>query len=324
MKKLYFEKLKSSLISSVENCYILEGKDIFLLDKSVDIIANALNIAFPELNYIKFDYDQFDVSALVRALNTPPAFSDFKMVLLDASLITKNINLEELENYLLNPNPACKFVVKLGTNTVFKINCQHATLVDCNKLTADTIKKYILSIVSKNGKKITQSAINLLIEITSGNMMKIDNELKKLVFSVGVDEEINEEHVASNVDKVLDFKIFELTENLAKKNATAVYEILNHLKQAKDGYRGLLPLIYNHFRRLLLVAITPLKNNELATFLSVKEYAVMQYSKQIKLFSKKRLKEIVDYCSQLDFFIKQGKTNANLAIDMLVLNIING
>ena len=134
---------------------------------------------------------------------------------------------------------------------------------------------------------------------------------------------IEENDVKLLVQKTLEFQIYELTENLAKKNNDKVFEILTVLKTKKDSYRSLVSLIYNHFRRLFYVATSSVSKSELSTMLGVKEFAVTIAYKQSKLFTKIQLKNILQIMEQLDFELKTSVISADLAVDYLVLKILN-
>jgi len=154
-------------------------------------------------------------------------------------------------------------------------------------------------------------------------LAKIVNELTKLTSYVGDRETIEVDDVKTLVNKSVEFQIFELTEALARKNETKVYDILSVLKTRKDEYRGLVALIYKHFRRLFMVSISAESKAEIAKMLGVHEYAVAKSQEQARLFTKKQLKEINDICQQIDFDIKQSNMTPENAIEYIVLKILN-
>ena len=121
----------------------------------------------------------------------------------------------------------------------------------------------------------------------------------------------------------MEYQIFELTENLAKKDGKKVYQLLNVIKQKKDNIRSLNSLIFNHFRRMLHVGLSKMNKSQLATYLGVKEYAITKTMEQAKLFTKKQLKDIFEQCLVLDYQLKNSEITPENAIDFICLYILN-
>lgn len=318
-----YVELKNSLKTNIFNNYLLTGSDEFLLNKSVELIFNALNIGIVEMNYIKFLGESVDMEDVVKALETMPVFDEKKLVVVYLNIKTGVSNLAKLTEYLKNPNPQSVLVVVAGDNNDLKANAQKFEIVDCNKLSEDVVEKFVLSELRQTNTNITKTALKTLNEYCVYDLTKIVKELAKLVNFVSDKKLIEENDVKLLVQKTLEFQIFELTENLAKKNNDKVFEILTALKTKKDSYRSLISLIYNHFRRLFYVATSNVSKSELGAMLGVKEYAITVAYKQSKMFTKMQLKNILNIMEQLDFELKTSVISVDLAVDYLVLKILN-
>ena len=321
-----FEELKKSLKVVEPRNYMITGDDAFLMERSYNLILNAYNIEFQELNVIKFNGESLDFEQVVKALQTLPAFSMYKLVFVDMSTkLTKVQNIKLMEDYLENPNASSILVVRVGENDAqFAVkNKEKLIEVDCSRLEKPLAKKFIENEFLKLGKRIADDAFDLLYSYTNGDLANALNEIVKLSNFVGEKNEIAREDIEKITIKNLEFQIFELTENLGKKNAKVAFEILEELKSRKEGYKGILPLIYNHFRRLLHISLNSnLSRATLAGYLGVKEYAISKVEQQLKYFSKKKLKDICEMCVDLDFKTKNSMISLELAIEMLVLKIL--
>ena len=316
-------ELKNSLKTNILNNYLLTGSDEFLLNKSVELILNAANINIVEMNFQKFIGESLDMADVVKALETMPVFDERKLVVVYLNVKTNVSNLNKLADYLKDPNPQSILVVVAGENNDLKANTQKFEVVDCSKLSEDVIDRFVLNELKQTSTNITKSALKTLNEYCAYDLTKIVKELSKLVNFVFDKKLIEENDVKLLVQKTLEFQIYELTENLAKKNNDKVFEILTALKTKKDSYKSLVSLIYNHFRRLFYVATSSVSKSELSTMLGVKEYAVTIAYKQSKLFTKIQLKNILQIMEQLDFELKTSVISADLAVDYLVLKILN-
>lgn len=318
-----YEELKKSLINQIESGYILYGSDFFLLNNSVKIIVDACKLEFPEFNFIKFDEENLNLDDVVRALETLPIMSEKKVVLLDLSNNLPKLKFDSLKEYFNNPNSTCVFILNLGSNADFKNLPLNITSVDCNPISNDIAVRFVANEIRKYGKCADQDVINLIIENCRGDLNNSIKEINKLCNFIGNNQKITAEDVDLLCTDFKEYQIFELTEQLANKNASKVFEILYLFKRNKEQGRGLFGLIYNHFRRLFFVSVTNENVKELSKLLEIKEFAVQKCIKQAKYFTKKQLKSIVDKCSELDFQIKQSLTNFETGLDLLVLYILN-
>lgn len=316
-------ELKNSLKSNIFNNYLLTGSDEFLLNKSVELIFNALKIKLPELNFVKFIGENVNFEDVVASLNTMPAFDEKKLVVVYLQIKTSITNQNALLSYLKSPNPQSVLVVVAGESDTFKTNTNLFEIVDCNRLTEDIINKFVLNELKKTSTQITKTALTTLNEYCVYDLTKIVKELEKLVSFVSDKKLIEEKDVKLLVNKTLEFQIYELTENLAKKNRVKVFEILEALKSKKDVFKNLVPLIYNHFRRLFFCATSNLSKSELGQMLGVKDYAITVAYKQSKMFSKLQLKQIVNLIDSLELELKTSAISVELAIWYLVLKILN-
>lgn len=316
-----FVELKKNLKNEIKNNYILKGDDEYLLSHAYELIKNACNIEFPELNLLIFKED-VDFDLVVKALETLPMFVDKKLIYV--KLTTKDYkNEQKLEDYLKNPNPTSILVVSVGNNGYLKNIEKNFEVIDCNRLTRDVVVPFVVNELKKYKKSINKEACELLCDYSNCDLSKITNELVKCVSYIGERETISEDDVKLLVNKSVEFQIFELTEALAKKKTAKVYEIIDVIKTKKDEYRGLLSLIFKHFRRLFMVSISSESKSELSKMLGVHEYAITKSQEQAKLFTKKQLKEINDICHQLDYDMKQSNITPENAIEYIILKILN-
>lgn len=331
-----YEQLKASLKDKVENLYLLFGEDLFLLDNSIKLIKQFSNIEMPEINISSYSEGEIDLGAICKELETMPAFSNKKLVYLDFS--TKNskiVNEKKLNEYLENPNSSSILVINIGVMPKpEKIDWRNFTEVDCNKLSTELVSKFIVANIKQNKKQITVDALNTLIDYTLGDLQVISSEIVKICNYVGEKEQISLADINYNVKKSLEYQIFELTEGLGKKDFKKTFEILDDIKlggkpKSKDAQsgsnavRGVFALIYNHFRRLFFVSLNSYSKGEYAKYLKVQEYAVTKIMNQVKMFTSKKLKEIIDLCADFDFKIKQSQIQEWNAIEIICLSILN-
>ncbi len=335
-----YENLKKSLKTQINNLYLLKGEDLYLIQNSLKLIKSACNIQFEEMNYSQYVDCDIDFQKIVRELETLPAFTDKKVVYVDISTKNSKItNEKSLIEYAKKPNPTSVLIVNVGqADKVDSSLFENFEIVDCSKLPDSILQQFIVANCAKYNKKISIDATNKLIEYTLGDLSTIVSEILKISNFIGEQNEILVSDIESNVSKAIEFQIFELTESLGKKDIKKALEIIEQIKlgakpkesgyssgafNSSNKFRGLLPLIYNHFRRLFFISLNSYSKSEYAKYLKIQEYAVGKYQTQSKYFTVKKLKSILDFCSKLDFEIKESKTNEVNAIEILTLFIVN-
>ncbi|MBE5736531.1 MAG: DNA polymerase III subunit delta [Clostridiales bacterium] len=322
-----FEELKGSLQKNILPAYLLSGGDEYLLSSATNLIIKYSGIEYPELNIIKFVEGIIDCEDVVRALDTMPVFSGKKAVILDVRMAKKSEikNVKALNQYLNNPNPMAVLIVSCGANSDdIGVDKKLVEVIDCSKVDVKIVEAKIVSIMTKQNKKISPQAIKLLIEYTLCDLAKIIVECDKLIAYSGQRGEITDKDIKEIVTRSIEYQVFELTESLAKKDSVKVYTILADMKAKKDEYKMLPALIYSHFRRLFHIALNQGASNlEISKMLGVKEYAVKMSQGQAKLFSKSALKKINELCSNTDYDLKQSNISLDNAIELIVLSILN-
>lgn len=321
-----FELLKMSLKQEIKPAYFICGDDSFLEYKSLELIENACNLMFPDFNKVVFSVDGFNARQVVESCEVLPIGDEKRLVIVKDYLNKKNEEEKKVfVEYLKNPTPSTCLVLfsTTPTNDFYMSFVNSLEFVDCNKLGEDTLKKWVVAKLSKQDKKISNLAVNKIIEFCNYTLTKIDAETDKLLAYIGEEETIKEEDVLEIVTKDAEYIVFELTEALSKKNGTVCFDIIDKLLKQNNNPTSLIAIITNHFRRMFFSSISTYTDLELSKFLNVKEYAIKKSKQQSGLFTKLKLKNIYDLCLEVDFNIKSGKMEGKNALSYLVANILN-
>ncbi len=322
-----FEELKKNLVQKIEYVYVLSGIDEYLLDSAYKLIVKYSQIDIPDLNLIKYGEGIIDFDDVIRSLNTLPVFCNKKIVYLDLKSTKKSDikNINALNDYLKCPNNSSVLIINIGSNSdVFTLNNPNIIQVDCSRLPYNIVKLKIKNMLEKYSKEIEEDAIEILYNLTLGDLQKISMEINKLISFVGENKKIQVKDIREIVTPSLEYQVFELTDALAKKDSSKVFSIINDMKSKKDEYKTLPSIIFSHFRRLFMVALNQDRNKvELSKLLNVKEYAVKMSIQQVNLFSKSSLKKINELCNKVDYDLKQSNISLDNAINLIVLTILN-
>lgn len=305
--------LKSRLQKKIEPCYLIQGEDILLYDKALELIKKACNVQLEEFNYLSFDDDTFNGDAVINSCETLPIGSDKKIVLLkNITKLNKDFE-KKLKDYLKKPVLSTCLVIFDFFN---KFDFIISEKISAKRLDDVSLKEIISSELHSHGKTITPDACQNLIEACCNYYSLIKNELDKL--SSCNDDEITQKTIDKLVCKETEFTVFELTDALSRRDSKKAVELLNLMEKDTKTFS----LILNHFRRLFFVAVSDMTDRELAELLSVKEYAVTKARTLSKNFSKLQLKNIYEMLNDVDFYIKNGQMQIENALYYLIFGIL--
>lgn len=305
--------LKQRLQKKIEPCYLVQGEDILLYDKALELIKDACNLQLEEFNFIKFDEDSFNGDAVIDTLQTLPMGSEKKIVLLKNVTKLSEDFKKKLISYLKNPVlSSCLVIFDFFNKFDFIISEK----VSAKRLDEKSLAEIIEKEITDSGKLIKKDAVELLISYCCDYYSLIHNELQKLK-SCNRDV-IETRDIENMVTREVEYTVFELTEALSKKDADKAVSLLNLMDKDTKTFS----LIANHFRRLFFVSISKESDADLSKLLGVKEFAVVKARQLAKNFSKIQLKNIYELLDDVDLYIKNGQMQIENALYYLIFGIL--
>lgn len=121
--------------------------------------------------------------------------------------------------------------------------------------------------------------------------------------------------------KKIESIIFELTDNLGKKNISKALEVLNNLIYNKEPVQKILITLYNHFKKLYIVKLCEKYNKNITESLKLKAnqtFLVSKYKTQASYFKEKELREILQELINLDNNYKIGQIDLNIGLEAIL------
>ncbi len=311
------KKLKARLKENIEGCYLFEGDDYELFCRGYSMILRAAELSIPEINLVKFDDENFSMKAVVDSCQVMPMGTQYRIVLLKNIEKFNENDKKMLANYIKNPVSSTILIIFDFYNKLSSLK-NDCCFVDCNRFDKATLSSVVVNDFSKRDKKISSEALDCLIEYCNGYLSRIVCEIDKLAYYDIENALITKKMVEELVSKDNEVVVFQLTEALAQRKADRALQILEAVKKEM----GILGLIINHFRRLFFISISDLPDDQLASLLNVKEYAISKQKAQVKNFSKMQLKKIYALLEEVDYSIKSGAMLQENALYFLVFSIL--
>ncbi len=152
-------------------------------------------------------------------------------------------------------------------------------------------------------------------------MQDLINEIRKLIEYVGDGGIIQTEDIDKLTIKKLESIIFDLTDNLGKRNIAKALEVLQNLIYAKEQLQKILITLYNHFKKIYFTKIALKNNKDLIISLNLKPnqtFLVNKYKMQAMYFETKDLKQILQALIDLDYKYKNGLLDLQIGLEAIL------
>ena len=306
-----FNELKSSLDGGkVFSVYLLEGEESYFRTRALETLKSTL-IREPYLNVATFEGDAVLNGDAIASISSMPILSDYRMTVVKEFYPKAGDIKGGLRAFLETPNKGSVLVIVNEKPCEVLKKFSSVCVVSCDTADLTLIVRWIKATAGNAGVNISAEACSKIAEYCLLDMTRVKTETDKLIAYAGHGGEITLDAVDLLVYRDAEYKIYEMTDFIAKKKFDlAVGIILEMLGRGEPSGR-IISAIYNYFRRLLFVSISDKTNAETAALLGIKEFAVKKAKEQAAAFKVRALKKAVDRLGDADFNAKSGKIVAD-------------
>ena len=304
--------------------YLLYGKDNYIKNDYLKKIKKKFSELKLGINYIQIDEN--DCQNIISNIETPSFGYETKLIVVRNSNIVKKKNVigEKLAEYIeTNTIEGVELVILEEeidkTTALYKIIQNKGTIKECNEKTPRELISQIKSISNAYQVNIKENISQYLIECIGTNMEDIINELRKLIEYEGKGGEITKEDIDCLTVKKSESIIFDLTDNLGKKNIKEAINVLHNLIYSREPVQKILVMLYNHFKKLFIVKISDESNIAQALNLKANQlFLVTKYKNQAKFFNASELRNILEEFIELDEKSKNGNIDLDIGLESVL------
>ena len=317
--------------------YLLYGEETFLLENSLKSIKKLFGEKITGINYILLD--DTNINGIISDLETPAFGYEKKLI------IAKNTGLFKKDLKKKNKNDTTDLKEKLNTYIKENIDQINETIIlvfveetaeRCELL--ETINKLgvvgnfeyqkpiqiqnrLKAIINAYKVNIEMSTLAYLIECCGTDMQELINETRKLIEYAGEGNTITKEAIDKLAIKKIESVIFDLTDNLGKKNTEQAIEVLRNLVLAKEPLQKILITLYNHFKKLYLTKMAISLNKDITSILDLKPnqaFLANKYRTQAGYFKLNELRRILQELCDLDYKYKFGLIDLQTGLESIL------
>lgn len=282
-----FTELKKHLEEQgVQSIYLLEGEDVYFREKGRDMLKDAC-LSQPEFNYMLFD-KKGNWQALFDAVRTLPFLSEKRIVALQDFYPTEKEYASFLKPLFENPVDSTVLVILNGSKPKAgacdlkkKPNVQ---FVDCGKADEATVAKWVFITLKRAGIRADGMACNAVQSYCGSDMGRVSKETEKLIAYAGEGGTITLKDVDELVYKDAEYKIYEMTQAMARKDYNSFMSIMDSMVGKGFDEAAFLNSLCSYFRTLVEVKRLQGSDARVAEILGMKEFAVKKQRQQAARF----------------------------------------
>ena len=210
---------------------------------------------------------------------------------------------------------------EVDKNNLYKIIEQKGTICYFDELKPMQIIARLKSICSSYKVQVEDFSLKYLIECVGTNMQDLINEIRKLIEYVGETGKIEKKDIDILCIKQFETIIFDLTDNLGKRNIKQAINILHQLLEDKEPIQKILINLYNHFKKLYITKLADKRNKPLIECLGLKQnqtFLITKYKTQANYFKEQELKNILQRLIELDTCSKRGEIDIEVGLETIL------
>ena len=319
--------------------YVFHGEEEFTRSEEVTRLKQLVaETGLGDLNIAVLDGRRLQLGALMDACNALPFLGDRRLVIVEDFLARFEPSATSAERDLphklvayLSDLPATTRLVFVDNKTLSKRN---PVLKGVGKIPDSYQRHFALpgsrdlhlwieTRVRVKGTTIAGPAASLLASMVGPNLRMLDAELEKLAAHAGYARPIADSDVRQLVSAAHESSIFALVDALGLRQRQAAMRELHALIEDGANELYLLAMIARQVRLILSVkdlAERGMQPEELRRTLHISHRFILEkLSRQARQFSMEELEGLLERLLGIDHFIKTGRADGALAIEMLVL-----
>ena len=336
-----------------KQAYLLYGEEAYLKQQYKRNLVKALNPDDDTMNFTRYegkgidvrellslcdtmpffaerrvnDYEGkgIDVKQLIDLCETMPFFAERRVVLLEDTGFFKN-KCEELADYM-KALPDYLYLVFCESEVdkrsrMYKAVKASGSIGEIKQKDEKTLMRWAAGILGKNGRRITQRDVELLLTMTGTDMGNIRMELEKLIsYTVGRDV-VTAADIQAVCTTQTTNKIFDMVRAVTEKNQKRALDLYYDLLTLREPPMRILFLLAKQFRQICLtkkMSQEGLSQTEIASKLGVPSFVVRNLASCARSYTVEELENAVRDFVDAEEAVKTGTLGDVLSVELLIV-----
>lgn len=313
-----------------KQAYLLYGEEAYLKQQYKNNLKKALNPDGDTMNYSHYEGKGIEVRGLIDLCETMPFFAERRVILLEDTGFFKN-KCDELADYMKElPDYLCLI---FSESEVDKRSRMYKAVKSCGRIAEfvkqdeKTLMRWAAGLLGKEGKKITQRDMELLLTKTGVDMGNIRMELEKLIAYTGARDVVTGADIEAVCTTQTQNKIFDMVRAVTEKNQKRALDLYYDLLTLKEPPMRILFLLAKQFRQLLLTKQymqSGMSQQEISSSLGVPSFAVRNIASCARSYTVEELEQAVEDFVEAEEAVKTGRLQDVLSVELLIVKYSSG
>ena len=320
MQKL-LQDIKNQEYSQI---YLLYGEEDYLRKQYRDKLKAALIDDGDTMNNHYYEGKDTKIEEIIDLAETLPFFASRRVIVIENSGWFQKGG-DKMAEYLPGL-PDTSYFIFVETQTdkrskLYKAVNKLGRVSEFASQDEQTLKRWILGMLKKEGKNITALDLQFLLERMGTQMAHIKTEMEKLLCYTLEQTEITRADIEEICTKRVQNQIFDMINAIADRDQKKALQLYYDLLTLKEPPMRILALIGRQFNLLLQVKELKKKGYSgqvIATKTGLHGFVVGKYEKQATKFKTAELREALEACVEADENVKTGKMNDVMSVEILI------
>ncbi|MFH1423617.1 MAG: DNA polymerase III subunit delta [Candidatus Nealsonbacteria bacterium] len=303
----------------------LYGEDTYRSRKKLEeIVAHYKEIHKSGLNLRYLDGKNIDFQDIKSELQTVSMFKEKKLLILMGVFSNQGLKdgfLKDSKRFVDSDNVILFYEEKGGLtrDPLFTFLKKQAQSQEFELLSGLKVKNWLKAEFERLKTRIDPMALELMVNFAGNDLWQLANDVQKLVAYKG-GREIAVKDVRLFVKPKVETDIFKTIDAISLKNKKQAFSLLHKHLERGDNPSYLLSMINFQFRNILGVKDLAERGEPLSRS-GLKPFLARKSSEQAKKFTYDELKKIYQKIFQVDYSIKTGKLDPQVALDLLIAEL---
>lgn len=308
--------------------YLLYGEERYLRRQYRERLQKALCSEGDTMNTHFYEGKDISVGEIIDLAETMPFLAQRRVIFISSSGLFKSGG-EKMAEYLAEPNETTYFVFTESEidkrSKLFKAVQSGGYAAEFAVQDESTLKRWVAGILGREGKRITENTVQLLLTKTGTDMENIHTELEKLICYCIDKDVITDEDVEAICTTRISSHIFDMINAIASKKQREALELYYDLLALKEPPMRILFLIARQCNMLLQVKELKSKGHDqrsIASKIGVPPFVAGKYLTQASRFKTGTLRSAVAKCVEAEEAVKSGRMNDIMSVEILILSVL--
>lgn len=314
--------------NNFKQIYLLYGEERYLRRQYRQKLQAALCSDGDTMNVHFYSGKDVPVGEIIDLAETLPFLAERRVIFISDSGLFKSGG-EKLAEYLTSPCESTYFVFTESEvdkrSKLFKTVQSKGYAADFTVQDENTLKRWIAGTLGRDGKKITENTVQLIISKTGTDMDNIQMELEKLICYCMDRDVVTDADVEAVCTTRISNHIFDMINAIADRKQKAALELYYDLLALKEPPMRILFLIARQCNMLLQAKEMKIKghdNRTIGSKLGVPPFIAQKVLNQASKFKTSTLRRAVQQCVEAETAVKTGRMNDMMSVEILIMSVL--